>query len=121
MLERGARERRDDTTRCPFCKEALRMPERIETATGSFIGGRCSCGAAYACDSTGHNVGEAYLEALSYACGEDLDKVYSLDSDKDYSEAIFNYDLHSHRMRQIKDIRRDFSGKIVFIKLRENG
>ncbi|HWR59649.1 MAG TPA: hypothetical protein VN328_12250, partial [Thermodesulfovibrionales bacterium] len=101
MPER-VRERKDDTPRCPFCKSAFKMPERVKTASGDFIGGRCACGAAYACDTTGHNVGEAYLDALSYACGDDLDKVYSLDSDKDYSEAVFNYDLNSHRLREIK-------------------
>ncbi len=117
MLERRKREDKDEMTRCPFCKAALRIPAKIETVTGYFIGGRCDCGAVYACDPSGHNVGEAYLDALSYACGEDLDKVYSLDSDKDYSEAVFDYDLNSHKMREIRDIRRDFSGKIIFIKL----
>lgn len=93
------------------------MPEEIETTTGNFIGGRCGCGAVYAYDSTGHNVGQAYLDALALACGDDWDKALSLDSETDYEEAVFNYDMRSHRLRPVRDIRRDFSGKIVFIKL----
>lgn len=111
------REEKNATPRCPFCKAVLSMPENIKTETGDLLGGRCECGAVYVCDPTGHNVGQTYLDALIYACGGDWDKFNSLDCDKDYSEAVFNYDIRSHRLVEIQDIRRDFSGKIFFIKL----
>ncbi len=93
------------------------MPDNIKSESGDFLGGRCSCGAVYACDPTGHSVGQTYLDALVYACGDDWNRFNSLDSEKDYSEAVFNYDVRSHRMVEIEDIRRNFSGKIIFIKL----
>jgi hypothetical protein len=111
------RQEKNATPRCPFCNGILDVPENIKTETGDFMGGRCGCGAVYACDPTGHNVGQTYLDALIYACGDDWDKFNSLDCDKDYREAVFNYDVRSHKLMEIEDIRRNFSGKIVFIKL----
>lgn len=103
------REDKDAGPKCPFCERLLIMPETVKTATGEFVGGRCECGAAFACDPTGHNVGEAYLDAIMYASGAGLDA--------DYREAVFNYDINTHRLWHIKDIRRDYSGKIVFVKV----
>lgn len=114
------REDKDETAKCPFCKELLATPGDIKTETGEFIGGRCGCGAVYACDPTGHNVGEAYLDALTYACGEDWECFNSLDPEKNYREAVFNYDIRTHRLQDIKDIRRDYSGKIIFIHVGKN-
>ena len=117
MLKRRVREEKDEKPRCPFCRAPLSLPENITTMTGDLLGGRCECGAVYVCDPTGHNVGQTYLDALAYACGDDWDKLNSLDSDKDYSEAVLNYDIRMHRLVEIEDIRRNFSGKMVFIKL----
>lgn len=90
------------------------MPQDIKTETGSFIGGRCDCGAVFACDPTGHNVGEAYLDALTYACGG-WDEVVNRKPGDSCHEAVFNYDLRTHRLWEVRDVRRDYSGKIVFI------
>lgn len=111
------REDKDETARCPFCRALVSAPEEIKTETGGFIGGRCECGAVYACDPTGHNVGEAYVDALAYACGEGWAGFDSLDPGENYREAVFNYDLRSHRLWEVRDIRRDYSGKIIFIKI----
>lgn len=111
------REDKDEAARCPFCNEALKLPGTIKTETGAFIGGRCACGAVYACDPTGHNVGEAYLDALTCASEGDWNKVGSLDPETNYKEAIFNYDPRTHQLKEIRDIRRDHSGKIVFVKI----
>jgi hypothetical protein len=92
------------------------MPEAIRTDTGEFIGGKCECGAVYACDPTGHNVGEAYLDALIYASGGDWNKVQSGDAES-YQETVRNYDMGAHRTWEIRDIRRDYTCKIVFIKV----
>ncbi len=111
------REDKEEKASCPFCGELFKMPEEIKTETGSFIGGRCDCGAVYACDPTGHNVGEAYLDALTYASEGDWSRFGSLNPDENYREAVFNYDLRTHRLQKIRDIRRDYSGKIIFIKV----
>lgn len=114
------REEKDATARCPFCRELLTFPETIETETGGFIGGRCPCGAVFACDPTGHNVGEAYLDALTHACGEDWGLFYSLGAGDDYEEAVFNYDLRTHRLWAVRDARRDYAGKIIFVRIKRN-
>jgi hypothetical protein len=44
-------------------------------------------------------------------------KFDSLNSGENYREAVFNYDLRSHRLWETRDIRRDYSCKIVFIKV----
>lgn len=111
------RKEKDEWARCPFCNEWLKVPEDIKTETGEFVGGRCGCDAVYAYDPTGHNVGEAYLDALCFACGENWAMLMPGD---DYSEAVFNYDLRVHRLSPIKDIRRDYSGKMVFIKIKKD-
>ncbi len=120
MLKRRVREEKDEMARCPFCRALLNVPEDIRTASGDFLGGRCECGAVYVCDPTGHNVGQGYLDALAYACGDDWDKLNSLNSGRDYSEAVLNYDVRTHRLLEIEDIRRNFLGKMIFIRLARN-
>lgn len=116
-MRQRTREDKNETARCPFCRQEIKAPEEIKTETGGFMGGRCDCGAVYVCDPTGHNVGEAYLDALTYACGEDWMKFASLNSGENYREAVLNYDLRSHRLWETRDIRRDYSCKIIFIKV----
>lgn len=103
---------------CPFCNRPIRIPEAIGTEFGEIIGGDCDCGAVYTCDLTGHNMGEALLDALVYACGNDWDRVYNIGAE-DYSEAVFNYDINTHRMWNIRDIRTDQGGKIIFIRIKK--
>ena len=122
-MEKKGRVRADknEGARCPFCNLLLSAPETIRTETGGeFTGGRCCCGVVYACDPTGHNVGEAYLDALMFACGGDWDTYYTLSPEDNYREAVFNYDLRTRTLWPIKDHRRDYSGKIVFVKLEIN-
>jgi hypothetical protein len=108
---------KDEGARCPFCDAFLIAPDRVRTEAGEFTGGICSCGAVFACDPTGHNLGEAYLDAITFACGGDWSRCYSLSPEENYREAVFSYDLRTHKMRPVNDIRRDHSGKIVFIKI----
>jgi len=115
-LKPKVRQDKDESARCPFCSGTIPPPEAIRTETGEFTGGRCECGAVYACDPTGHNVGEAYLDALIYASGGDWNKVQSIDAES-FHEAVRNYDMGAHRMWEIRDIRRDYACKIIFIKV----
>ena len=59
--------------------------------------GACSCGAVYACDVTGHNLGTAMIEALVFSCNGDWDLAWDLLPEEDYLEAqVTNYDYESH-------------------------
>jgi hypothetical protein len=81
--------------------------------------GSCKCGAAYACDETGHSLGTAMIEALVLACG-DWDAAWELEPGKDYTEArLEHYDLSSHQLilRGVAGGRR-ISGVLYFVKLR---
>lgn len=110
------REDKDEPARCPFCNNFLDPPDRLETEMGETLGGRCGCGAVYTFDPTGHNVGEAYFDALSLAYG----KEWSLASEDTYVEEVLNYDARKHRLTPIKEIRRlELSGRMVFIKVRD--
>ena len=114
MRERQRKDR-DEGTKCPYCDALLEVPAAIATGGGSFLGGKCLCGAVYACVPTGHNIGEALLDALNFAFGGSYTFLDS--EDVGYKEAVFNYDLSSHRMWQVKDVRKDTSGKLVFISV----
>lgn len=106
------RAEKDEPARCPFCKEFVSHPEPIKTATGECIGGRCGCGAVFVVDETGHNVGEAYLDALTLLFGEAL----NLLSGEPYREEVFSYNRRTHTLETVRDIRRlDTSGKIIFL------
>ncbi|NIR13136.1 MAG: PBS lyase, partial [Desulfobacterales bacterium] len=49
---------------CPFCGMVIEKPGELETETQTEMPvGKCSCGAVYACDVTGHNLGTALVEA----------------------------------------------------------
>lgn len=104
--------------RCPFCNVQIPLPLNIRTEFGDVTGGNCECGAVYTCDLTGHNMGEALLDALVLACDNDWNRVFNLGSE-DYSEAVFNYNISTHRIWNIRDFRRDQGGKIIFIRIRK--
>lgn len=120
MLDRGIREHKDyyRDAQCPFCNDPIPMPSTIVTEFGEIIGGDCRCGAVYTCDLTGHNIGEALLDALIFACGNDWDRVFNIGYE-DYNESVFNYDINTHRIWNIRDIRRDQGGKIIFIRIKK--
>ncbi len=101
---------------CPFCGLPIQMPSELKTEFGVFIGGTCSCGAVYTCDLTGHNMGEALMDGLVFACDNDWDKAFSIGSD-DYSEVVLNYDINNHMVWNIRDIRGERSGKIIFLRI----
>ena len=59
--------------------------------------GACSCGAVYACDETGHNLGSAMIEALVFGCDMDWDLAWGLLPEEDYlAEIVEHYDINSH-------------------------
>ncbi|MFZ5997088.1 MAG: DVU0298 family protein [Nitrospirota bacterium] len=99
---------------CHFCGRVVDRPESIKTEFGEVLGGRCRCGAVYVCDPTGHNTGEAYMEALALAKGDW--QIGSIDQDVDYQAEDVDYDLKTHQRIYTKGFS-SMSGKLVFVKL----
>lgn len=83
---------------CPFCSMTVERPQELETRRLEEMPvGTCGCGAVYACDVTGHNLGSAFIEALVFACNMDWDLAWSLYPEEDYQETLVeHYDLPSH-------------------------
>jgi len=83
---------------CPFCGLLIEAPKELSTRRpGEMPVGSCSCGAVYACDETGHNLGAAMIEALVFGCNMDWDLAWGLLPEEDYlQEIVEHYDLTSH-------------------------
>jgi hypothetical protein len=103
--------------KCPFC--GLDIDKPVDLSHSAMPMGRCGCGAVYAFDVTGHNLGSAMIEALVYACGGDCDCAWSLISDEDYvDEQVYNYDDQTHRIVQSGTYEgRRIAGTLYFIRL----
>jgi hypothetical protein len=83
--------------------------------------GSCSCGAVYACEVTGHNLGSAMIEALVHACHGDWNYAWDLTPDQDYvDQQVRTYDLETHHIIPggVYEGRR-ISGVLYFIRLNE--
>ena len=106
--------------KCPFCGQVIDKPRDLSQSAMPV--GACTCGAVYAFDVTGHNLGSAMIEALVYACGGDWDCAWSLTSDEDYvEEQIYNYDDQTHMIVHggAYDGRR-IAGTLYFIRVRKD-
>lgn len=102
---------------CPFCGMPVQRPDQVPSREMPL--GACSCGAVYACDVTGHNLGSAMIEALVHACSGDWDCAWELTPDEDYlDKQIKNYDLETHQIIQggVYEGRR-IAGVLYFIRL----
>ena len=84
--------------------------------------GACSCGAAYACDETGHNLGSAMIEALVFACDMDWDLAWGLLPEEDYlAEIVESYDLQSHLIIPSGAYEgRRIAGALYFIRMHKD-
>lgn len=101
---------------CPFCGRPMDRPHDITARFGNvFAGGACKCGAVYVYDRSGHNLGDAYVDALTYACHGDPDTAWSLTPDEDYKIRSFNYDWRSHSYTEVPDHGRRVSENLLFI------
>lgn len=107
--------------RCPFCYSLLEQPRELpQRKVVEFPIGACThCGAVYACDVTGHNMGAAFIEALLFACNEDDDLAFSLSYGTDYTDAVVgNYDIYTHKVAPDRVYHdRYVRGSLVFVKL----
>lgn len=108
---------------CPFCGILIERPKELATRMPNEMPvGRCSCGAVYACDVTGHNLGTAMIEALVFGCNGDWDLAWDLLPEEDYLEKqVENYDYVAHLIVQggVYEGRRA-SGVLYFVRLHED-
>jgi len=105
---------------CPFCGTAIVRPGEPDVKRpGEMPVGSCSCGAVYAYDATGHNLGAAFSEALVFACNMDWDLAWNLLPGEDYLEDLVeNYDLESNFIIPTGSYEgRRVSGALYFIRL----
>jgi len=94
---------------------ARRMPHEMPV-------GACACGAVYACDVTGHNLGTAMIEALVFGCKGDWDLAWSLLPEEDYLEKrVEHYDFENHLIVHGGAFHgRRIGGVLYFIRLQED-
>jgi len=108
---------------CPFCGMLIGRPKELSTRRPVEMPvGSCSCGAVYACDETGHNLGSAMIEALVFGCNMDWDLAWDLLPGEDYREAIVEqYDYLNHLTVPGGFLEsRRISGALFFIRLHED-
>jgi hypothetical protein len=98
---------------CLFCRRYIVRPVLTKTEFGEILSGRCECGAIYVCDTTGHNAGEAYSEALALMKG-DWD-IAVLNPDEDYEVMDMDYDLRTHMRIYSRGLNMQV-GKLIFVK-----
>lgn len=103
---------------CPFCTNLLARPVDLRFKSMELTGGICRCGAVYVFDRTGHNLGEIYLEALTFACRGDAERALSLDPEE-YETIDFDYDISTNTVGRRK--KEGLSGRLLFVKLKEIG
>jgi hypothetical protein len=102
---------------CPFCGMLIKRPDQVSFSDMPL--GSCTCGAVYACDVTGHNLGSAMAEALVHACDGDWDWAWELTPDEDYlDKQLKNYDFETHHIIHggVYEGRR-IAGVLYFIRM----
>lgn len=110
------------TPECPFCGLPVEKPKEIAARRlGEMPVGSCSCGAVYACDVSGRNMGAAFIEALVFGCNMDWDLAWSLAPGEDYQEKLVErYDLESHKVVPHGSFEgRRIKGALYFVRLHE--
>lgn len=110
----------EDPLSCPFCRMPIDLEPKELTYDGftTFQGGQCDCGAVYVFDYTGLHLGQAYEDALMYACKGDWDYAMSLEPEVDYTTRLINpYRELPKRSLARRGLRGQKKGKYLFLKL----
>ena len=108
---------------CPFCGQDVGKPQYPDKRKlGEFALGSCECGAVYASDPSGFNVGAAIVELLVHACGDNWDMAWDLLPEEDYlTGRIEDYDEITHQVVEKRNLDgRIIRGILYFIRLQEN-
>ena len=107
---------------CPFCGALIDPPKDLSARRyGEMPVGLCACGAVYACDETGHNLGSAMIEALVFGCDMDWDLAWGLEPEEDYlQEIVESYDINTHLIIPSGSYQgRRIAGALFFIRLHQ--
>lgn len=107
---------------CPFCGLFVEPPLELTTRRqGEMPVGSCSCGAVYACDESGRNVGSAQIEAIVFGCNMDWDLAWNLLPEEDYRlQIVDDYDYKSHLIIPGGFYQsRRIAGVLVFVRLHD--
>lgn len=102
---------------CPFCENYLIAPIDIKFRDLELTGGICKCGGVYVLDRTGHNMGEIFMDALTFVCKGDIDKSLSLDP-SEYESLDYDYDLDSNTVGGRSKTGK--LSKLIFVRLTES-
>ena len=89
---------------------------------GEFPVGSCQCGAVYASDPTGFNIGAAMVDCLVYACGDNWDLAWDLLPEQDYLTGLLeDYDEVTNQVVETRNLDgRRIKGVLYFVRLQEN-
>ncbi len=96
---------------CLFCGRIINPPQDTKTEFGEIMYGNCECGAIYVCDPTGHNQGEALVNAMTLASPEGIGNI---ELGVNYELRDKAYDCKTHQYVYLKN--QIFSGRLFFIK-----
>ena len=108
---------------CPFCGQNVGKPQYPDKRKlGEFALGSCKCGAVYASDPSGFNIGAAIVECLVHACGDNWELAWDLLPDQDYlTGRIEDYDEVTHQVVETRNLDgRIIRGVLYFIRLQES-
>lgn len=111
--------RESERPRCPFCGQAFGRPPEVDPKReGDFYKWTCSCGAVGAYDATGHNLGDALIEAIVFAYEDDWEKALAMEPEKDYDVRYLDgYHRGDHRVLGGPTYKSGLAA-FVFVKLR---
>ena len=114
--------RESEKPRCPFCGQPFgRPPEVNPKREGDFYKWLCQCGAIGAYDTTGHNLGDALMEAIAFAYDDDWDKALSMEADQDYEIRYVDcYRAGEHRVLGGDRTYGSGLAAFVFVKLKSS-
>ena len=112
--------RESEKPRCPFCGQPFgRPPEVNPKREGDFYKWLCQCGAIGAYDTTGHNLGDALMEAIAFAYDDNWEKAMAMEPDKDYEiRYLDGYRAGEHRVLGGGKAYKSGLGAFVFVKVR---
>jgi len=108
---------------CPFCGQDVGRPSYPDKRKlGEFSMGSCECGAVYASDPSGFNIGAAIVECLVHACDDNWDLAWDLLPEQDYlTGRIEDYDEVTHQVVETRNLDgRIIRGVLYFIRLQES-
>jgi hypothetical protein len=108
---------------CPFCGQDVGRPQYPDQRKlGEFALGSCQCGAVYASDPSGFNIGAAIVECLVHACSDNWELAWDLLPEQDYlTGRIEDYDEVTHQVVETRNLDgRIIRGVLYFIRLQES-